>query len=219
MEYDTGRAKEKADELIDIAKEAIVSYSKSAGFKLDPRETLNIAAKIIDNYVDFTPPEVDVTPPEKEAVVLELITMRTDGRGEVRSVKPGNVFLNINKLMAAIATASLAVISAITVPWTAPLAALIIWDRVWSRLKVQLSEREAAIIWTMWTNKDDNRLVSDVDLLDKVNSELAKHGRGSISRQELDDALETLKNMACIQRSESEPSKWWLREGVKVSYR
>jgi len=31
-------------------------------------------------------------------------------------------------------------------------AAIVSWDAIWSNFKAELSEREAAIIWTMWLN-------------------------------------------------------------------
>lgn len=210
MEYDTERAKEKNEELVNLAREAILRYWSSAGSNAGPLEALKAATEIVNNFTR-------VTPPEKEPVILELITM--NGRGRARSVKPGNVLLNFRKLLTSLAASGLAVVGAVAVPWTAPLAAIIIWDSVWSNLKVELSEREAAIIWTMWLNRDDDNRVSDAELLDMVNSELRKNGRSSISHQELDDSLKTLKRMQCIERSESDPSKWWLREWVQGDFR
>lgn len=212
MEYDVERGKEKTEELIDLTKEAILTYWKSLGLKLSLGEALEAATKVISNFAE-------VTPPGKEPHVLEMITIRSGGRGGGRSVKLGNIFLNLQKLMTTLAASGLTVVGTVTVPWTAPLAAIVIWNMVWSNLKVELSEREAAILWTMWVNRDDDRCVGHVDLLDKVNSELQAYGRSSISRQELDDALETLKKMRCIEWSESDPSKWRLRESIRVSYK
>ena len=113
----------------------------------------------------------------------------------------------------------LTVVGAVAIPWTAPLAALVIWDTLWSNFKADLSEREAAIIWTMWVRRDRDDCISDSGLLDLVNTELEIYGRGAISKQELHDSLETLINMGCIKRSKSDGSKWWLREWVRVSYR
>ncbi|MBE9515083.1 MAG: hypothetical protein IMY79_02975 [Chloroflexi bacterium] len=212
MEYDTERAEQKTEELINLAKEAILTYWKSIGFKPSSGEASNTATDVINNLIQ-------VTPPEKEKPALEFIIMLRGGRGGGRSIKPGNMVLNIRKLITAVAGGGLTVVTAVAIPWTAPLAAIVIWDRIWSNLKLELSEREAAIIWTMWMNRDDDNCVVDADLLVKVNSELAAYRRSSISRQELDDALETLKRMRCIERSRSDPSKWGLREWVRVTYR
>lgn len=211
MEYDVERANEKTGELIDLAKEAILTYWKSVGLKPSPGDALEAATKVISNFTE-------VTPPRKGPRVLESITLRPGARGGGHSVKPGNIFLNLQKLVTTLAASSLTVMGTVAVPWTAPLAAIVIWNSVWSNLKVELTEREAAILWTMWVNRDDDRCVADVDLLDKVNSGLRAYGRSSISRQELDDALETLKKMGCIEWSESDPPKWWLRESMQVSY-
>ena len=40
MEYDTERAKQKTDELVDVAQEALLNYWKSVGFEPDPHEAI-----------------------------------------------------------------------------------------------------------------------------------------------------------------------------------
>lgn len=211
MEHDREMAKHKKQELVGLAKEAILKYWCSAGFDESPGEAQKVAAEIIG---DFT----RVTPPEKEPIGWGLFIMRPGGRGGGRSIKPGNILLNFRKLVASVAAGGLTVVGAVAVPWTGPLAALVVWDILWSNLKAEVSEREAAIIWTMWVNREDNGCVSDAELLDAVNSEFKRNGRSSISREELDDSLATLNRMGCIKRSKTDASMWWLREWVRVDF-
>lgn len=212
MEYDTERAKNKRDELIKIAEQALVNKSDSIGFKGSPSDAQLFVSEIIDQFID-------ITPPEKEEIVLGLITMNTGGRGGGRSTKPGNMLLNIRKLITAVASGVLTVAGTVTAPWTAPFAAILVWDSIYTGLNVDLSEREAVVLWTLWKNRDENDCVPEAGLLDKVNSELETHGRNPMKLQELNDALGILKHIKCIERLKSAESLWWLREWVRINYR
>ncbi len=212
MEYDAEKAKEKTQELIEIAKSALLKYCHSHVLQASEQEALEGARCIVSNFVR-------VEPPEKEPQFFEFITMTEGGRGGGRSVKPGNLFLNVRKLMTNIASSVLTITGTIALPWAAPFAALVIWNNVWSTLSVELSEREAAVLWTMWVDRDKDNCIPDAGLLERVNRELNINGRSVISQQELDDALDVLKKMGCIKRSAVDSKKWWLREWVRVSYK
>jgi hypothetical protein len=93
------------------------------------------------------------------------------------------------------------------------------WDRIWSLLKVQISEVEAVLIWVMWMNCDEEHVVAESILLEKVNAERTRHSRKPITQGEFEAALATLEKMKCIQHSRNDGSKWWLRERVSVKYR
>lgn len=213
MEYDHERAKEKKEEINKLTKEAILKYWNGLGVKAEELDTKDAAEEIINNFVEIDPPEKEVS------VYLELMTFRSGGRGGGRSVKPGNIFLNFRKLISFLASCVLTGASMVHSPWTAPFAAVVLWDRLWSNLNLELSEREAAIIWTLWLYRDKNDCVPDSGLLEKINSELNKFGRSSISQEELNDSLSKLKEMECIEAWSQDPSKWWLCEWVKVTYR
>jgi len=150
---------------------------------------------------------------------LEFITMSRGGYGGGITTKPGNLVLNLRTLLVDLAEVITIGAGAVNVPWLAPIAALRIWNKFWSRLNIKISEHEAVVLLTMWKNCDHNNHIADDGVLDLVNSELGSNGRSSISRQELDDSLETLRRMKCIQRSASIKNKWWLREWVNVPYR
>lgn len=212
MGYDKERAKEKTEELTNLVRETVSKYWNAIGFNAAIGDDLQAATQIVNNMIR-------VIPPEEETVILEFMTITEGGRGEGRSVKLGNIILNIGKPVAAVAASGLAISASVAVPWTAPFAAIVIWDAIWSNLKAELSEREAAIIWTMWLNCDENNCVSHAGLLDMVNLELTKHGRSAISPQELHDSLQILNRMKCIKRSKSDPLKWWLCEWVKVNFK
>ena len=124
----------------------------------------------------------------------------------------------MRKLIATAAAGTLAVAGAIPNPWTVPLAALVLWDAVCSRLEVDIQEREASVIWAMWVNRDEKAEVSKGHLLALVNSERAQYGRQPLSETELKDALALLKKMGCVKQSEPDQSKWWLQEWVSINF-
>jgi len=110
----------------------------------------------------------------------------------------------------------LTVAGAVAVPWLIPLAGLVVWNKIWSVLTVEITERHAVVIWTMWLNKDPENCVKGQAILNLVNKELSKYNRPKMNRRELNMVLEDLKKMECIE--ETEGNKWWLREWVKVDY-
>jgi len=209
MECDNDRAAQKKAELVRIAEAAILDYWRSVGEEPDPLRVANIANETINTFVQITPPE---------KARLECITMRHGGYGGGRSSKSGNLLLNMRKLFTAIASGVMTTVGVIAAPWTAPFAALLLWDRVKSSLNIDITEREAVLLWTMWKNRDLNNYVSEQDLLDLVNSELNSNGRPAISKQQMGDSLETLSNMSCVERTTSIASKWWLCERVNATY-
>jgi hypothetical protein len=110
----------------------------------------------------------------------------------------------------------LTVVGAISIPWLIPLAALVVWNKIWSLCNVEVSERHAAVVWTMWHNRDKDNCIEPSTVVKLVNSELLKYNRHKMNRKELNQIQKDLENMQCIEKSDS--GKWWLREWVKTVY-
>lgn len=138
------------------------------------------------------------------------------GLGGGSSTKPGNIWLNWKKLLVAGSESILTFIGAVAVPWLIPLAGLVVWNKIWSMLTIEISERHAVVIWTMWLNKDSENCIEHRLILNLVNQELLKYNRPQMNQQELDEVLKDLEKMECIEKTEG--NKWWLREWVKVVY-
>ena len=147
-----------------------------------------------------------------------MITLSEMGRQGGSTTKPGNLLLSYRKLVAAVGAGGLTV-TGILGPWTGILAALVLWDLLYSGLKVNLSEREAAVLWAMWKNCDLNNQIEQAAIFDAVNETLTQNGRQCLSNEELDDSLEILEKLSCIERVTSLENKWSLREWVRVQYR
>ena len=149
-------------------------------------------------------------------MVWELITMSAGGRRGARSRKLGNLALNLGKLVGTLASGTVAVAGITTAaPWLAFLGALVLWDSIWSKMNLEIQEREASVLWAMWATRDDKNRVPQAGLLESVNAERARHGRAPLSQAELDDALATLSRMHTIEDAHPQ---WWLREWVQVKF-
>jgi hypothetical protein len=194
------RAEEKRKELTDIVKSVIQNY--------DIQNKEEISSRIINHFLNITPPE--------EEFIMYHLTIRQGGVGGGSSTKPGNIWLNWRKLLVDGSESILTVAGAVAVPWLIPLAGLVVWNKIWSVLTVEITERHAVVIWTMWLNKDPENCVKGQAILNLVNKELSKYNRPKMNRRELNMVLEDLKKMGCIE--ETEGNKWWLREWVKVDY-
>jgi len=194
------RAKEKRKELTDIVKDVIQNY--------DIQNKEKIASEIIDHFLNITPPKMELR--------MEILTLKQGGVGGGSSTKPGNIWLNWRKLLVDGSESILTFIGAVAVPWLIPFAGLVVWNKIWSMLTIEITERHSVVIWTMWLNRDSENCIEDQLILDLVNKELSKYNRPQMNQQELDMLLKDLEKMKCIEKTEG--NKWWLREWVKVVY-
>lgn len=88
---------------------------------------------------------------------------------------------------------------------------------MWSLASIKIDERHAAVIWTMWKNRDEENCIKNDKVLDLVNKNLSEYNRPIMNEKELKDILKDLEEMECIEATEE--NKWWLREWVKTTYR
>ena len=194
------RAEEKKQEIFEIAQNTIAPYFSN------PEQ---LSRKIIEHFCRIAPPEIDTT--------IHLITnIKPGGLGGAKSSKPGNIWLNWRKLLIDGAESILTIVGAVAVPWLIPLAGLVVWNKVWSLASIKIDERHAAVIWTMWKNRDEENCIENDKILDLVNKELSEYNRPKMTEKELKDILKDLEEMECIEATEE--NKWWLREWVKTTY-
>ena len=199
----------KLEEKAEKKKEELQSILKSFFSQFNIDHIDEISQKIIEKFAVITPPEFDET-------TLQLITMRHWSEG-ARSSKPGNIRLSWKSLLINGAQSILTIAGASSIPWLIPLAGLIIWDKVWSLLNIEIDERHAVVIWVMWNNRNKENCIKEEQILSLVNNELQKYNRPEVSKEELERILKDLEKMKCIKKIDDE-NKWWLREGVKTIY-
>lgn len=207
MAWDHDRATEKKKELMS-------DLIKDIEFKGTNSKDAKDAAQIVMDEA------IRVSPPEKEEFVFEYITMSPSGRRGGKSTKAGNIALNMRSLVEAIANGAFAAVSSYQIPWLAPFAFILLWNSLWRSAQVELSENDAALIWTMWVHRDrSNNEIAEDGLLDKLNEHLDKYSRSPVSGKDLEDSLKALEQIQSIKRSKGNPSNWWLCEWIKPAYR
>jgi hypothetical protein len=207
--------------------EKIIVQSLFQGAKRGDEETVRMdISQILDAGCTIESPEKEpqvglITAQELGEYIMKAnpyTRMAFGGRGPAKSLKPGNILLDVRKLLATVAKVTLSMAGVIATPWTTPLAFLILWDELWSRASVDIQEREATVMWALWANHDTEWCVQKDHVLNLVNTERAQHGRSALTSQELNDSLGILVKIKCIEEPRNNPSKWLIREWVKVTF-
>lgn len=202
--YETERADAKRQDL----KAMIAESLQESG--IDDSDLL--ADRVVQQFADVTAPYYEPEP-------MRLMTLGEGGVGGGSTTKPGNVVLNVGKLVRAIASGILTIAGATAAPWLLVIGALVTWDALWSCLNVKLTEEHACAVWALWKNRDDNNTFPKSRVLDAVNRERTAFGIRPLSAMEVNRALDDLVKMRCIKQSVNDPERWWLREWVQVKYR
>ena len=197
------RAEEKEQEILKITKDTIAPHFSN------PEQ---LSLQIINHFCGITPPEIEI-----DTKKYLIAGMKPGGLGGARCSKPGNIWLNWKKLLVDGSESILTIVGAVEVPWLIPLAGLVVWNKVWSLLSIRIDERHAAVIWTMWENRDEENCIKNDKVLYLVNKDLSKYNRLTINEEELRDISKDLEDMNCIKGTEE--NKWWLRESVETTYR
>lgn len=210
MAWDEESLRQKRNEVMEVAAKRIAQALDDQGPSTE--EVTALAEGLLEACVRLTPPEAG-------SELVFLITADRYGRGGGRTTKPGNLRINIGQVVIAVAGGTLTVMGAMSVPWTLPLAALVLWNEFYSKATVEIGEFDASVIWAMWLHRDHNVTVDDAELLDLVNGERRKGGMQALLREQLDRSLRTLEKLKCIKRSKRNANRWWLREWVNVDYR
>ncbi|MHB8289109.1 MAG: hypothetical protein ACYDEY_07725 [Acidimicrobiales bacterium] len=200
----------ETEKMADAKRRELQTLIAGALQGLDIENPEHLADEVVQHFADVTAPYWEST--------AQLMTVRSGGMGGGSTTKPGNVLLNIGKLIRAIATGTLTIVGAMTAPWTLLLGALVTWDALWSCLTLKISEDHACVIWTLWNGRDNENTIAKADVLGAVNRERSRFGKQPLSAQEVDRALDELVRMRCVQQSKNDANRWWLREWVNIKY-
>lgn len=204
MGYETEKADAKRQDLKVIIAESL----RGAGIE----DTDLLADRVVQRFADVTPPYSELEP-------VRLMVLGQGGVGGGSTTKPGNVVLNLGKLVRAVASGILTIAGAMTAPWLLVIGALVTWDALWSCLNLKLTEEHACVVWALWKNRGDDSTFPKSDVLDAVNRERTAFGKQPLSAMEVDRAFADLARMGCIKQSVNDPQRWWLREWVQIKYR
>jgi len=181
-------------------------------FGVPDAENDKATSLLLNNYVD-------ITPPEKEEVFMHYITASSfSGRGGGRSVKAGNIRLNIGKLLEAVSSGVFTIVSVNTSPWAIPFAAILLWRSLWKTVEIDITEIEVVVLINLHRLKNNKKIVekSLEEILAEVNKTVGKYERPNISKSDLSNALKQLESIDSIDKNND---GWFIREWVKISYK
>ncbi len=200
-------AAEKRGEIKKIIKNSLMN-----NHSLLPETSEKISETIISDFIKIKPPE--------EEFRLELITMSSGGKGGGSSRKAGNIRFNMRKLVKSCPEIILSVSGGLTHPFLLVLTGLVLWKTYWKDLReIKLSEKHAAVIWTMWNNRDPKtNNIEDSEIYPLLEEELKKYNIAPMKEKDLNPILLELQRIKCIELENTKKKVWWLREWVQPTY-
>ena len=158
-----------------------------------------VAGLIVDNSFEVTPPQVLGQEGVHELRDFISIQMRIGGQGGGRVIKPGNIFLNISKLLQTAATAGITAIAGVTIPNRPELLVLIavlgtvpVVGDIRSGMKREVCEKTASILWALHNEKKEDGLIDKGMVPEVVNGERSRNGLEPLSDE---DIWETVVNL------------------------
>jgi hypothetical protein len=172
-----------------------------------PHSTENIES-LIGSFITLSPP---LDPP----LEIGLIVMSDLGQGGARSRKPGNITLNWRRLFQLIPDATIAGAGAATTTWLIPFAALYIWMKLWKAATIDIEERDAFVLYSLWLNRNERKRIAEDEAFSMTKSLAEKHDLPEMTRKNFARAIDRLLSLGCIEMDEG---VIWLREWVRVTY-
>ncbi|MBP3369532.1 MAG: hypothetical protein J6L85_02165 [Clostridia bacterium] len=160
---------------------------------------------------------VSISPPLEEPPMMQLLTMDSlrnykDGS----SIKPGNILLNIRKLIEAIpevVSIGAGMISdnhIVTV-----CGALSLWLKLRDIATINISKEQAFVIVALWKNCNSNHKISLDDGFIATNNLFDQYGEPEITSLKYNMIIDSLVKIECIELTEE---IIWLREWISKNY-
>lgn len=160
---------------------------------------------------------LSITAPEEDPPMISFITMDSlKNYSSGRSIKPGNIRLNIKDLIETIPSmVEMAVSIALDIPVLQVCAALNLWKSIRDVFTVEISKDQAYLITSLWKNCDSRHRITIEKGFTAVNTLLEKYGEDAINGTKYNYILESLESIQCI---ELEDGVIWLREWISKKY-
>jgi hypothetical protein len=175
----------------------------------------SIAGIVFEKFTRITNPEVTSPEIDTKNYLIKLNSLSGIGGGS--TYKLGNIVLNWKKLLVTSSESILTIAGAVAAPYLIPLAALVIWNKVWSLLDIKISENHAIVVAALWSYRNvDTNVVITTDLLQKVNSHFGKYTQKQLSKDELNSLINDLSDLKILELNAN--GSIWLREWVKQPY-
>jgi hypothetical protein len=158
----------------------------------------------------------EVSAPLDPPIVIEMITAHSGGRRGGQTRKPGNIVLNWRRFIQDSADLVLTGAGATTTPWLIPLAALSIFNKLWSHSSIDLTREQATCLYAMWHHCDKDHKIQVEHAHIECSSLFVVFDWHALERRKFDTILHDLAGLRCIEMPE--PETIWLREYISTSY-
>ncbi|MGI2914296.1 hypothetical protein [Vibrio alginolyticus] len=198
----------RRDEKLSEIQTKVNDYLVIAGISKNEQ----LAKQIVDNYVK-------VTPPEKEHHLMHMITMdHISGRNGGKSVKLGNIRLNMRNLIEAISAGVFTTLSVNDQQWAIPFAAALLWNSLWKNLEVELTSSEVVVLVTLHKVAEKKVVnLPERDLLERVNQRMDMYEMPQLSSKDLKFALKQLSAINSIDLNSD--GSIFAKEWIQVKYK
>jgi len=206
MFVDNERLKQKQGEIFHEIEGSIEGYTQN------PED---IAEILMKNFCLIDPPEKEHKP-----IKVRSVSFKQDSSGAIKSaisLKPGNITLNWKKLLISGAESTFPTIACVSNPILIPLAAIIIWNKIWAGIHIDLDQQHAFILWTMWHNCNDSQIIKMDSIPNLVKTECENQNVPLMNDKELSAILNDLEKIKCIKRSD-DGAHWYLIEKAEIPY-
>lgn len=160
---------------------------------------------------------ISISPPLEEPPVMQFLTMDSLGNYKGgRSIKPGNILLNIRKLIEAIPEAvSIGAGMVCDNPVITICGALSLWCKLRDVATIDISKEQAFVLAALWRNCHPNHKISLDDGWIATNHLLKQYGEPEITSLKYNMTIDSLVEIECIELTEE---MIWLREWISKSY-
>lgn len=207
----------KMEKREDLQNNAILELKGSIISNLSglaPKESIN-ATFIYNNLVKFG--FVAITPPLEEPPMMHFLTMDSlKNYKDGSSIKPGNIGLNIRRLIEAIPeVASIGAGMMGENHFFTICGALSLWMKLRDIATVSISKEQAFVIVALWRNCNDKHKITAEEGFIATNKLLSQYGESSISTLKYNMILDSLTEINCIELI---AGTIWLREQISKKY-
>lgn len=140
---------------------------------------------------------------DENLTILRYVNVNEIDPGKSFSKKPGNVILNLRKILEVgtdlvLAGAGVATANANVQSWLLPFIALYVLSKLNASSREPLSEKEATTILALWKNCGGRNEISEEVGFHKVNAYRVSEGQNTLTRKEYAAAVNHLTKLKCI---------------------
>lgn len=157
-----------------------------------------------------------LSPPFDPPATMELILVSNGGRRGGHTRKPGNITLNWRNLMRDVPDMALVAAGSVASRWIIPLAALSMFNKLWSHAQIELSKEQATCLCAMWHRCDESHYIDHREALEASRDLFVVFGWPGPCEAVFASVIADLKKIRCIEIKSDD--KIWLREWVRIKY-